>query len=50
MRILADENFPKIVVDGLREKLYDVVWIRSDSPGISDKDILAKAQRKSVSS
>jgi predicted nuclease of predicted toxin-antitoxin system len=46
MRILADENFPKIVVEVLRQNHYDVLWIRTDSPGSSDTAILAKAQRE----
>jgi hypothetical protein len=36
MRFLADENFPGGAVAALRENGYDVVWIRTLSPGISD--------------
>lgn len=46
MRILADENFPKKVVEALRQNHYDVLWIRTDFPGSSDTAILAMAQRE----
>lgn len=44
MRILADENFPGDIVKTLRIEGYDVLWIRTDAPGISDKAILAFTQ------
>ncbi len=44
MRILADENCPSDLVDALRERAHDVVWIRSDAPGSKDQAILARAQ------
>jgi predicted nuclease of predicted toxin-antitoxin system len=44
MRILADENFPRDAVLALRECGHDVTWVRSDAPGISDIEVLARAQ------
>ncbi|MCX7044257.1 MAG: DUF5615 family PIN-like protein [Candidatus Sumerlaeota bacterium] len=44
MRIIANENFPGDAVQALRAKGHDVVWIRTDAPGISDRRILEKAQ------
>lgn len=39
MRFLANENFPGDAVSALRERGHDVVWIRTDAPGISDPDV-----------
>jgi predicted nuclease of predicted toxin-antitoxin system len=44
MRILADENFPSDAVTALRTQGHDVSWVRSDEPGISDPQVLARAQ------
>ncbi len=44
MRLLADENFPGIAVETLREAGHDVAWIRTDAPGSSDPDVLERAQ------
>ena len=44
MRILADENFPGDAVEALQQQGDDVVWIRTDAPGSSDRAILARAQ------
>jgi predicted nuclease of predicted toxin-antitoxin system len=46
MRILANENFPLDAVDALRASGHDVAWIRSDSPGASDREVLERAQRE----
>jgi len=46
MRILANENFPADAVSALRGHGHDVVWIRTDSPGISDTEVLDRAQRE----
>ena len=46
MRLLADENFPADAVVALREAGHDVVWIRTDSPGIPDNQVLDQAQRE----
>lgn len=44
MRFLADENFPGAAVTVLQQQGHDIVWIRTDAPGSSDQDILARAQ------
>ena len=44
MRFLADENFPLDAVEALRQKGQDVAWIRTESPGISDPEVLRRAQ------
>jgi len=46
MRILADENCPRNLVEALDEIGHDIVWIRTDSPGVKDPAILARAQRE----
>jgi Domain of unknown function (DUF5615) len=46
MRFLANENFPGDAVSELRIAGHDVVWIRADSPGMKDEDILAWSQRE----
>ena len=43
MRLLANENFPGLAITALRSHGHDVVWIREDSPGISDYDVLSRA-------
>ena len=43
MRLLANENFPLRAVEALRLAGEDVVWVRTESPGISDHDVLARA-------
>ena len=44
MQFLADENFPRAAVIALRERGYDVVWIRTEYPGIPDTEVLSLAQ------
>jgi predicted nuclease of predicted toxin-antitoxin system len=44
MRILADENFPGIVVTQLRARGHDVLWARTDMPAAKDQDILDRAR------
>ena len=44
MRFLANENFPLDAVQALRQNGHDVAWIRIDSPGISDPQVLSRAQ------
>jgi predicted nuclease of predicted toxin-antitoxin system len=46
VRFLANENFPGDAVDALRRNGHDVVWARTDAPGASDQEILARAQRE----
>ena len=47
MRFLADENFPRLVVDSLRDDGHDVVWARSDFPGLKDSELLDRAEAES---
>jgi predicted nuclease of predicted toxin-antitoxin system len=44
MRILADENFPRPLVDMLRKQGHDVVWARTDCPGLKDRRLLERAE------
>jgi predicted nuclease of predicted toxin-antitoxin system len=44
MLILADENFPRRVVDYLRRADHDVVWAGNDFPSSSDKEVLERAE------
>jgi predicted nuclease of predicted toxin-antitoxin system len=46
MRLLADENCPRTLIRLLREAGHDVAWIREDSPGIPDREVLARALRE----
>jgi predicted nuclease of predicted toxin-antitoxin system len=43
MRLLANENFPAEAVHALRARDHDVLWVRTDAPGISDEQVLARA-------
>jgi predicted nuclease of predicted toxin-antitoxin system len=44
MRFLADENFPKPIVEALRDDGHDVLWARTDLAGISDVALLDLAE------
>ena len=46
MRFLANENFPRGAVTALRALGHEVAWVREDSPGASDEEILARADRE----
>ena len=50
MRLLADENFPKPIVEALRAGGHDVLWVRTDLAGTSDVALLdlAEAQARIV--
>lgn len=43
MRILANENFPRGAVEALQTAGHNVAWIRTESPGITDEEVLARA-------
>lgn len=45
MRFLADENFPGAAVIELRNSGHDVAWVRTQAPGLSDREIVAWAAR-----
>ena len=44
MRLLADENVPGDLVDALDRSGHDVAWVRRDSPGTTDTQVLQRAQ------
>ena len=44
MRLLADENFPKPIIDSLRAGGHDVLWARTDCSGLTDSDLLDIAE------
>ncbi len=44
MHFLVNENFPFDAVEALRQQEDDVAWIRTESPGISDPEVLSRAQ------
>jgi predicted nuclease of predicted toxin-antitoxin system len=44
MRILANENFPGDAVAALQARGHDIAWVRTDAPGSSDPQVLARAQ------
>jgi predicted nuclease of predicted toxin-antitoxin system len=43
MKLLANENVPRLVVETLGVAGEDVVWIRTESPGITDQQVLVRA-------
>lgn len=43
MKLLANENFPAQSVLYLRQQGWDVAYIRTECPGISDEEVLQKA-------
>lgn len=44
MRLLADENFPKPIVETLRAEGHDVLWARTDCIGWKDVVLLELAE------
>jgi predicted nuclease of predicted toxin-antitoxin system len=40
MKLLADENIPSSVVRALADGGYDIIWIRTEAPGISDAEVM----------
>ena len=44
MRFLANENFPRLAVEALREAGHDVQWVRLDAPGATDERVLDLAR------
>jgi predicted nuclease of predicted toxin-antitoxin system len=46
MRFLADENFPAAAVKAIEAAGHDIVWVRTETPGASDPEVLAWAVRE----
>jgi predicted nuclease of predicted toxin-antitoxin system len=46
VRFLANENFPGDAVVALRAAGHDLAWVRTDSPGAPDAEVLARAVRE----
>jgi predicted nuclease of predicted toxin-antitoxin system len=46
MRLLADENFPKPIVEALRTAGNDVLWARTHCAGWKDAALLDRAERE----
>ncbi|MBI4728355.1 MAG: DUF5615 family PIN-like protein [Acidobacteria bacterium] len=46
MRLLADENIPRVVVEALRAGGHDVVWVRVEAPGATDLEVARRAARE----
>jgi Domain of unknown function (DUF5615) len=46
MRFLANENFPGAAVTALEAAGHDIVWVRTEAPGVADRDVLAWAARE----
>jgi hypothetical protein len=46
MRFLADENFPAATARALAGLGYDIVSVMTTTPGASDLDVLARAERE----
>jgi predicted nuclease of predicted toxin-antitoxin system len=44
MRLLADENFPKPIVEALQAGGHDILWARRDLSGTSDVALLDLAE------
>jgi len=49
MRLLADENFPKPIVEALRSRGHDVLWARTDCAGWKDVTLLDLAESENRS-
>jgi len=46
MRLLADENVPRVAVDALAHEGFDIRWVHRENPGIADEQVLAQALRE----
>lgn len=43
MRLLADENIPRFVVEFICSRGHDAIWIGKVAPGIKDREVLSLA-------
>jgi hypothetical protein len=48
MRLLADENLPRPTVEFLRSRGHDILWARTDCPGLKDRALLSVRKLESV--
>ena len=46
LRLLANENIPRLLIEQLRQRGHDVSWIREQNRGISDPLVLANAMKE----
>jgi predicted nuclease of predicted toxin-antitoxin system len=46
MRLLADENFPRVAVTAFEAAGHDILWVRTGMPGASDVAVLREAGRQ----
>jgi predicted nuclease of predicted toxin-antitoxin system len=44
MKLLADENFPRPIVEALRNRGHDILWARTDCSGSTDRALLEQAE------
>ena len=50
MRLFADENFPLPIVEVLRSHGHDIIWARTECPGLKDRALLERVERMVESS
>lgn len=43
MRLLGDENIPRLVVEFICSRGHDAIWVGEVAPGIGDRDVLSLA-------
>ena len=50
MRLLADENIPRLVVEFISSRGHDAIWVGEVAPGIRDQEVLSLAtiQRRTL--
>lgn len=46
LRLVADENLPRLLVTALRDASHDVLWIRDRHRSMPDEQVLALASRE----
>lgn len=47
MRLLANENVPRVVVGQLRDMGHDVAWVTEVAPGLPDSGVLRLGREES---
>ena len=50
MRLLADENIPRLVVEFISSRGHDALWVGKVAPGIKDREVfsLATTQKRTL--